>query len=192
MARSKSNSNPLSTLRRSIWYVLRAVLIVSLLLGFAFAVFTEGMYISNMFIVVTEGMSLRADTILKNGSVSDLSQYFTQEFLDSDDLLLSGAYLDYAVDSYDYRYAIKGIRVLPWAKNGSVGYIERIPTIVASPISEEVKGPVTPWTPMRYKINLVKVEGRWLISSLAVVEENPEEEARPTPDYSQLEDNSAN
>lgn len=187
MAKSKSSSNPLGTVRRSIWYVLRAVLVVSLLLGLAFAVFTEGMYISNMFIVVTEGMALRAETILKNGSVSDLSQYFAQEFLDSDDQLLSGEYLDYAVDSYDYRYSIKSISVLPWAKSGHVGYVERIPTIVGAPVSDDVTSGVPAWTPVRYRVNLVKIEGRWLISSLTVEEMNPEEEARPTPDYSQLE-----
>lgn len=189
MAKSKKDSNPLGTLRRSIWYVLRAVLAASLLLGLAFAVFTEGMYISNMFIVVTEGMSLRAETILKNGSPSDISQYFTEDFLETDDQLLSGDYLDYSVDSYDYRYAIKGFKVMPWSKNGSVGYIERIPTIVGSPISDDVQGSMPQWTPTRYRVNLIKVEGRWLISSLSVEEENPPEEARPTPDYSQLEGN---
>lgn len=188
----KKDSNPLGTVRRSIWFILRAVLIVSLILGIGFAVFTEGMYISNMFIVVTEGMSLRAETILKNGASSDISQYFTQEFLDSDEQLLSGTYLDYSVDSYDYRYSIKGFKVLPWAKSGSVEYVERIPTIVGSPVSEEVQGSVPLWVPMRYRVNLVKEEGRWLISSLAVIEENPPEIVRPTPDYSQLEDNTNN
>ena len=67
MAKTKEKSNPLGTVRRSIWYVLRTVLIVSLILGGAFAVFTEGMYISNMYIIVTEGMALRAETILNKG-----------------------------------------------------------------------------------------------------------------------------
>ena len=184
-----TNSNPIGKVRRSIWFVLRAVLIVSVLLGLAFAVFTETMYISNMYIVTTEGMELRADTVLKNGARSELLQYFTEDFVVSDALLSSGDYLDYNVDSYDYRYSIKGISVLPWATTGSVTYIERIPTIVATPISDEVHGPAKAWTPMLYKVNLIKVEGRWLIDSLTVLEENPAEEARPTPDYSQLEGN---
>lgn len=184
---AKANKNPLGKARRSIWFVLRAVLIISAVLGLAYAVFTEAMYISNMFIVTTEGMEQRADTVLENGSISELKQYFTDGFLEHDELLNSGAYLDYAVDSYDYRYDIKGISVMPWSKTGTVTYIERIPTIRGSAVSDEVQGPVTPWIPMHYKVNLVKIEGRWLIDSLVVVEENPPEEVRPTPDYSLIE-----
>ncbi|MBO4848218.1 MAG: hypothetical protein J5586_03595 [Clostridia bacterium] len=188
MAKKDTGSNPLGTVRRSIWYVLRAVLVVSLLLGLAFAVFTECMYITNMGIIVTSGMKLRAETILKNGAVADLRQYFTEEHLNTDPDILGNPYSDFIVDSYDYRYSIKGISVLPWAKTGSVTYIERIPSIIANPVSDEVTGPVKPWTPMLYKIQLVKVDGCWLIDRLIVIEENPEEEAKPTPDYSQLED----
>ncbi len=184
----KENSNPIGKVRRSIWFVLRAVLFASILLGLAFAVFTEAMYVSNMYIVTTEGMELRADVILKNGTRTELSQYFTEEFISSDELLSSARYVDFAVDSYDYRYQLKGFRVMPWSSSGSVGYIERIPTIVASPISDEVHGSAPAWMAMHYRVNLKKVEGRWLIDSLSVVEENPPEQARPTPDYSQLED----
>ena len=186
MDKSSRGANSLGVVRRSIWYVLRAVLIVSILLGVAFAVFTEGMYISNMFIIVTEGMEARADAVLKNGSSSDLSQYFTEEFLNKDELLNSGVYGNYSVDSYDYRYTIKAISVMPWSKTGTVTYIERIPTIVGTPISEDVTQPLPRWTAMRYKIRLRKVEGSWLISELMVLEVDPAEEALPTPDYSQL------
>ncbi len=184
---AKSNRNPLGKARRSIWFVLRAVLIISAILGLAYAVFTEAMYISNLYIVTTEGMELRADTILHNGPASELDQYFTADFLEEDELLNSGAYLEYAVDAYDYHYDLKGISVWPWSSTGSVTYIERIPNIRATAVSEEVQGPVTPWVPMHYKVNLVKIEGRWLIDSLTVVEENPPEEVRPTPDYSLID-----
>ena len=190
MAKKKNeNSNPIGKVRRSIWFVLRAVLLVSLLLGLAFAVFTEAMYVMNMYIVTTEGMGLRAETVLKNDSKTELLQYFTEEFIASDELLSSGAYLNFNVESYDYRYTLKGFSVLPWSSVGTIGYIERIPSINATPISDEVQGHAPAWTPMHYKVNLKKVEGRWLIDSLTVVEENPPEEARPTPDYSQLEGN---
>ncbi|MBO4562546.1 MAG: hypothetical protein J5772_02925 [Clostridia bacterium] len=189
MANKESNSNPLGTVRRSIWFVLRAVLIVSLLIGLAFAVFTEGMYISNMSLIVTEGMKLRADTILNNGPIADLRLYFTEDLLDTDPMLLGNLYSDYTVESYDYRYSIKSVSVLPWANTGSVTYIERIPSINATPVSDEVTGHVRAWTPVLYKIQFVKVEGSWLIDKLIVLEENPEEDAKPTPDYSQLETN---
>lgn len=184
---AERKSNPLGTVRRSIWYVFRTVLIISLILGAAYAVFTEGMYATNIYVIVTEGMALRADTVLKNGSVSDLKQYFTEEFLEQDELVNSGRYLDYLVDTYDYRYSIKGISVLPWAKSGSMRFVERIPVIVGSSVSDDVTQPLPAWTPMYYRVKLVKVDGRWLISELSVIESDPPEEAMPTPDYSRLE-----
>lgn len=187
MAKERPDSNPLGTVRRSIWFVLRAVIIISLLLAAAYAVFTEALYISNMYVIVTEGMEKRADVILKNGGSSDLTQYFTEDFILYDELLSERPYSDFLVDSFDYRYEIKGVRVFPWASTGSITYAERIPTINAAPVSDEVTGPAPAWKPMVYRVNLVKQDGRWLINSLTVLEESPEEEVLPTPDYSQLE-----
>ncbi len=188
MDNKKEKANPLGTIRRSIWFVLRAVLIASLLLGLAYAVFTEAMYISNMYIIVTEGMELRAETILKNGGKSELGQHFTEGFIEMDALLNAYPYGSYQVDNFDYRYEIKGVSVLPWASSGSITYEERIPTITGSPVSEDVTEPMPAWESMVYRVNLKRIEGRWLIDSLTVIERDPEDEVLPTPDYSQLED----
>lgn len=188
MDNKKEKINPLGTIRRTIWFVLRAVLLVSLLLGLAYAVFTEAMYISNMYIIVTEGMELRAETILKNGGKADLDQHFTEDFLNNDALLNDYPYGNYLVDNFDYRYEIKGVSVLPWASSGSITYEERVPVISGSPVSDDVTEPMPAWESMIYTVNLKRIEGRWLIDSLTVVERNPEDEVLPTPDYSQLED----
>lgn len=188
-ANARREANPLGTIRRVIWYALRTVLIVSAILALCFGVFTEAMYISNIYIVTTEGMALRADAVLKSGSLSDLRQYFTEEQIARDYFLHSGEYHAYTVESYDYRYDIKGFRVYPWKTTGTVTYTERIPVINATPDSEAEAGSVVPaWTAVRYNITLTKTEGRWLISALDIQELDPEEEALPTPDYSQLEE----
>ena len=181
-------ANPLTTTRRLIWYALRTVLIICAVLALCYAVFTEFMYISNMYIVATEGMALRAEAVLKSGSLAELEQYFTEEQLKSDSLLYSGKYDGFTVESYDYRFQIKSIFVLPWSNVGNIVYVERIPQINGTPANEAEEGAETPeWTPVKYKLILTKVEGRWLISGLGVLEENVEEEALPTPDYSRLE-----
>ncbi len=184
-----TGANPLGTIRRVIWYALRAVLIASVILALCFGVFTEAMYISNIYIVATEGMALRAEAVLKQGAVADLRQYFTESFIEGDAMLYSGEYAGFTVDSYDYRYEIKGMRVYPWATTGTVTYIERIPTINATADFDAEPGAVAPqWIAAKYSISLAKVDGRWLIAALTVLEENPEEEPLPTPDYSQLEE----
>ena len=186
-ANNQTASNPLSTIRRVIWYALRTVLIVSAVLGLCYAVFTEAMYLSNIYIVVTEGMPLRAEAILRDGSVSELHQYFTEEQILGDAMLYSGDYSGFTVENYDYRYDIGGFKVRPWSKNASLTYVERIPTINATPESEAEETEVPAWTAVRYKISVEKRDGRWLISDLTVLELDPQEEVLPTPDYSQLE-----
>ena len=185
-----SSANPLATTRRVIWYALRTVLVISVILALCYAVFTEAMYVSNMYIVTTEGMALRADAILTAGSVSELEQYFTEEQLLSDPMLYSDEYSGYTIESYDYRFSIERIMVLPWGKTGSITYVERIPTIVAtadSEMAEEGGSGAPEWTSVRYSVVLSKTEGRWLISGLTVLEQDLQEEALPTPDYSQLQ-----
>ena len=187
-ANTRREANPLGTIRRVIWYALRTVLIASAILALCYGVFTEAMYISNIYIVTTEGMSMRAEAVLRSASVSDLRQFFTEEQISRDVLLYRGDYHDFTVESYDYRYEIKGFRVYPWKTVGTVTYIERIPVINATPNTESDSGAVAPaWTSVRYEIQLTKIEGRWLISALNIEELDPAEEVLPTPDYSQLE-----
>ena len=45
------------------------------------------LYISNMYIVVTEGMELRAECILQNGPKLELTKFFTEDYLKQDALL---------------------------------------------------------------------------------------------------------
>ena len=187
MAENRAKGSPLGTVRRTIWFIIRAVLIVSVLLGLGYAVFTEAMYISNMYVIVTEGMELRADTVINNGSSSDLVQYFTEDFLNSDMALYAHPYENYLIDSFDYRYSIRSFSVLPWASTGSVGYEERIPTINGSAATEGVPSSVPDWLPRNYVVTLVKVEGRWLISGLIVVEDEALKEPLPTADTSEIE-----
>lgn len=187
MAKTREKSNPLGTVRRSIWFILRAVIIISLLLAAAYAVFTEAMYVSNMYVIVTEGMGLRAETVLKNGASADLEQHFTLNFLANDPLLNDRPYSDFIVDNYDYRYEIKGFSVFPWSSSGYITYEERIPTITGSPASEEITRSMPAWTSTIARVHLIKVDGRWMIDSIDILEENPEAEPQATPDMSKLE-----
>ena len=128
----QTGANPLGITRRIIWYALRTVLVISVILALCYGVFTEAMYVSNMYIVATEGMALRADAILTSGSISDLEQYFTEEQLQGDYMLYADTYADYTIENYDYRFEIKGVRVFPWSKSGTITYIERIPSITGT------------------------------------------------------------
>ena len=179
---------PLGVARRGVWYLLRLLLIITLAVSLCYAALVEAMYISNIYIIVSEGMEMRADCILGNISKNELSEHFDENWLIRDEQLESGKYDAYRIDSYDYRLSIeKGIKVLPWSKTATLQVLERVVNIQATAYNDNTIDPAPAWVPSRMRITLEKVEGRWYITELEVLEVDPEIEPRPTPDYSQLE-----
>ena len=117
--------------KRSIWYVLRTLI----------GVFIEGLHISNLYILVTEGMEKRAEAILKYGQTGvdiDLTPYFSEEYLNNDHELDSGKYADFTVASYDYRIDVKAVSVLPWSKRANMTVDARLAAINAA--SDDTEG----------------------------------------------------
>lgn len=51
--------------RRSVWYFLKCALMLVFVATLAVGITITALYISNMYIVVTEGMELRAECILQ-------------------------------------------------------------------------------------------------------------------------------
>lgn len=189
-ARSMPESkNPVGVARRSVWFILRSIIIVSLIIALCYAVFVEALYVSNIYIIVTEGMAMRADCILTDGAVQELTDHFDKNWLLSDGSLYDAKYDGYYVESYDYRISIESMKVFPWSSTARVGIVERIPSIQASAYNEGSQQPVPEWDNARYELLLEKVEGRWIITNITLVELNPEPEPANTPDYSQLETN---
>ncbi|MBO4880031.1 MAG: hypothetical protein IK064_05930 [Clostridia bacterium] len=184
----ESGRSALGVARRSIWYILRLVIIITACVTLCFAALVEAMYISNIYIITTEGMEMRADCILGNRGVLELKEHFYEGWLQQDEELLNiGKYSAYRVDSYDYRPSIKKLRVYPWSTKATLEVLERVVNIQATPYNDDTTEPAPEWTDSRMEIELEKLEGRWYITKITVLETNPEAEPRPTPDYSQLE-----
>ena len=162
----------LSVARRSIWYILRVIVIIILCALLCYGAFLEAMYVSSIYIIVTEGMEMRADCILGNISSMELREHFSKDWLLNDGDLDAGKYDAFRVDSYDYRLSIKKFKVLPWSKKATLQVIERVVNIQAAPYSDDTTDPVPEWVSTRMEIELEKVEGRWYITKLTVLETN--------------------
>ena len=52
--------NQYAIARRSIWYLLRTLLVIALIVVLCLTAFVTAMHISNIYILVTEGLELRA------------------------------------------------------------------------------------------------------------------------------------
>lgn len=180
--------NKLTVARRSIWFFLKIVAVSILVGALAICFVFTGMYVGNIYIVVTEGMALRAECILQDGSLNELSEYFTDEWLARDELLNSDRYADYTVTNYDHRLSIRGISALFGRREATMKVLERMASLSGKPNSDAVAGALPEWTDVLYEVTFtMDEESRWYISELKVIEENPPAEVKPTPDYSLLD-----
>lgn len=186
--------NKYEVARRSIWYVLRTLAVTIAIMALAWGVFVYAMHVSNLYILATEGMELRAECIVTNGSVLSLSEHFTQEFIENDEILYEGRYKEFIVDNYDYRIDVESISVMPWSVTASMQVTEKMASMSAAPNDESdanAEKPFQEWIPARYRISFVRQGARWYISALTLIEENPPEKQLPTPDMSLLNTASA-
>lgn len=177
--------------RKSIWYVLRTLIIAAAIVGLCFAVFVEGMQVSNLYILVTEGLDARADVIINDLEPDELTLYFTDEFIANDNALYTGEYTGFTVASYDYRVDIRSFFVLPWSVKASMTIDDNLAAInaAADSVGEDETPPELPeWTSGRYEMVFTKVGSRWYISGMGLVKIDPEPDVRGTPDMSLLED----
>lgn len=176
-----------ATAKRATWYVLRTLLIITLVVVLCLAAFITAMHTSNIYILVTEGLEKRADVILKGGDISGMSEYFTQEFIAQDSALYSGEYDGFTITNYIYNISVKRILVMPWSGSTSVRVYDRMLTLSGAANEDMPEGSALPaWTPALYSVRLKKIDGRWFISDLRLIEQNPVEAPMATPDMSLL------
>lgn len=178
----------LATARRTMTYIVRTLLFIIMGLILCIAAFLTAERISNLYILTSEGMALRASCILTDGSRNDLEEYFTLTFLEQDAALLDGVYDRYTISGYNYDLSIERISVLPWSMSATVTAVERATlrgSINADQLGEGESAaayPLPAWQSARYKIRFLNDEGRWYISALELVESDPKVKQQGTPD----------
>ena len=175
-----------TSVRRSIFYFMRAILAVLVIGALCIVAFMSGARISNAYILVNEGMSARADCMLKNAEESDLTSYFSLECIGSDSDERSNNAAPFAamtVSSYEYSLKISGLHIFPWQIGTYVDVIEQIRNVKGAFSAESGgSGSVPDWTPRKYRLHLGKAEGRWLIEQVELLELNPKLDPPATPD----------
>ena len=182
--------NRYAVARRSIWYILKALIITIAVIALCLGMFVMGMYVSNIYILTTEGMEKRAQCILMDTSIYELAEYFTEEFVRGDNALYEGRYSEFTVSGFDYRLEIEKFYILPWNTTANMHVLEYMASIAAQPNAggDGVPVPELPeWGTARYVITFTQDGTRWYISGLTLIEANPHIAPKPTPDYSQLD-----
>ena len=174
--------------RRSMMYIVRSLLLIILAVILCIGAFLTAERYSNLYILTSEGMAIRAQCVFADGARNDLEEYFTLTFLENDPAMSDTTYANYTITDYNYDLAIDRISVLPWSLSATVIATERVSlkgTINADQLGEDqnpLDFPLPEWTPKRYKIKFINANARWYISELTLLEENPDMSNLGTPD----------
>ena len=163
--------------RRFIWYIARLMIVICVLAGMLVCGFFMAMNISNIYVVLNDGLEKRVDVILTRQQAEELNKYFSPEFLLADPALdgaLTGtsAYVDYNITSFEHDLNIEKLWAWPWDDYANCTVVERVPTIVGNVIASrrsEVSSRIPKWVGGRYDITLAKQNGQWKIVGMQQV-----------------------
>ena len=81
----------------------------------------------NIYVVVNDGLSQRAETIIQSDDPADLNRFFTLKYLNSDTMFRSEQFKDYNIQDYNYELKIKKLWVWPWESETEMVVEESIP-----------------------------------------------------------------
>lgn len=169
-------------LRRTVWYIAGRLFVICLVVGLVVTVFYYAMNLSNIQIILKDGMAARAKVIMMDDADAEiLKKYFQPSYLENDPDLKAAmqgnsAYADYKVRGIDHRMDMSFFWVWPWDNTATVSITESIPRIdgrVKGTKAEEViarkgQSAIYPpsWEATSYKVTLTKENGQWKIRNL--------------------------
>ena len=157
--------------RRFVWFIAKNMILLCILLGMLVCGFYMAMNVSNIYVVLNDGLQKRVDVILTRQQAEELNKYFAAEFLLADPALdgaLNGtsAYVDYNITGFEYELKIEKLWAWPWDNYANCTVVERVPSISGSVISSrrtDSNQSIPHWQGGRYDITLMKVGGQWKI-----------------------------
>jgi len=183
-------------IRRFMGFVASRLLMLSVIAALLILAFYLAMNTANIYLLLNDGMTARASVILTREDAEELTNYFTNDFLLSDETLniglsSSSPYIDYKITDFSYKLSLDWVWAWPWENSATAVIVERVPKIVGSVIAEKkslVKSGALSSTPPvwyggQYTVKLVRTDGRWKIDRLTqtklIIEEEEAAPAQP-------------
>lgn len=172
-------------LRRFMWFWTVKLFWVCVISALMTVTFYLSMNVTNIIILVKDGMAARAQVILRmEPNAEELGKFFSSEYLARDATLqrsLAGdsVYVDYDIRGLDHRLSLEWMWSWPWEETASATVVESVPAIdgkiksslrEAALAQDETRLYPPAWGNARYRVTLVREEGRWKIASLHLLE----------------------
>ncbi len=171
-------------LRRGIWYIAGRLLVICLVLGLIITTFYYTMNLSNIQIVLKDGMAGRAKYVMGvTTQRNDLDKFFQIGSLDTDALVTAtdrgeSPYINYNIRGIDHRLETGFFWLWPWDNNVWIDISERIPRIdgrVKGLKADEViaangESAIYPpeWPEASYRVQLTRENGQWKIRTMTL------------------------
>ncbi len=185
-------------LRRLLWFISSRLLIFTFCAALVLLAFFMAMNMSNIFILLCDGMEARAEMVLTRETATDLDNYFRDEFLNSDDTLLvalseNSPWQDYSISDYDYEIRVMWMWTWPWEDSATATISETITGITGKVVAESqslvndgvISAQPPAWQGGEYNVTLLRANGRWRIAGLKqtkiYVQETPVPEISAAP-----------
>ena len=166
-------------IRRLLWFIATRMVAISAIVALLTLVFYLAMNTANIYLLLTDGMKMRAEVILTREDASELKSFFTDEFLLNDETLNIGLsdqspYVDYNIDSFNYELTMEWMWAWPWENTATATIVETVPRIVGSVksgrsslVSSGALSATPPqWFGGRYTVTLTRINGQWKINDL--------------------------
>ena len=172
-------------LRRFVWHIATRLMILTLVLAMLVVGFYYAMNMTNMYVVLKDGMARRAQVVMTLADREELDKFFYASFLQQDpavQTVVSGTspYQDYNMVGIDHRLEMGFTWVWPWDTTARVEIVERIPridgrikgSVAEACIAQYGEDVIYPpdWISARYRATLVKENGQWKILNLQTIE----------------------
>lgn len=171
-------------LRRGIWYIAGRLLVICLVLGLIITTFYYTMNLSNIQIVLKDGMAGRAKYVMGvTTQRNDLDKFFQIGSLDTDALVTAtdrgeSPYINYNIRGIDHRLETGFFWLWPWDNNVWIDISERIPRIdgrvkglkADEMIAANGESAVYPpeWPEASYRVQLTRENGQWKIRTMTL------------------------
>lgn len=170
---------------RFVWYIASRLTLFCLVLGMMVVTFYYAMNMTNIYVVLKDGMALRAQVVMMVEEQDELPKYFSTNFLAQDAAVVAmqqgnSPYKDYNIRGIDHRLSMSFAWMWPWDEVVRLEITERIPAIdgrakgsraealVAAGGSSALYPPK--WHSGKYRVTLMKDNGQWRIRSLTLLE----------------------
>jgi len=157
----------LNTLLRFVQYLAKRVIILAIIISLAVLAAFIAYDCANIYIVITEGMTLRATAILEGQENIVLNKFFTQSYLNADPLMNNNVYEDFIIQDYNIKMRVKWLWAWPWEDKVKVVIEESIPKIVGKPKDDEQAAKTPPaWQNGEKIVLLEKIDSYWKIAGV--------------------------